>query len=486
MPFLRALERTGSHFEGTDVRADRQSGQSRRRREGILFYLDATPSHSFLKYLYKYPQNVSDFEILMLLAMSYDAVPVYIPLKRNERGQGGYLYELKQAIHDSMEEAKPVFQSVWKISGMLSQEKERAVKKALMMNRWISNAETKEIENSYEVFSGAIKRVGEDFSWLAETLASLAKEIRWDPRAIARIERLSQRLIYGVTEKGLALSQIRLRGLGRTYINRLIAEGYDTPEAVAELPLTELERLLPKHLAERLYRHFHKDYQKPEDTTKGGATGREAASEIREATHTDRTEETADQSKTGSEGTPSAAGHLPTVLLSPESLAATSASAIQAAKNSFPRPLAEIFQDNDRLAALCTCLADIKDLRDLIADPPVIFMDEGQQLFFYRGCPIKLQPASFQYLLILAGKPKQIIARDEIYRRLWPGPMKYDGSNKPYERQISDHKRRFIAQIRKGVAGKIAVDPGELETLIFTRPKVGYMLNVSKANVAVL
>jgi helicase len=72
------------------------------------------------------PRNVSDFEILMLLAMSHDAIPVYIPLKRNERGQGGYLYELKQAIHDSMEEAKPVFQSVWKISGMLSQEKERA------------------------------------------------------------------------------------------------------------------------------------------------------------------------------------------------------------------------------------------------------------------------------------------------------------------------------------------------------------------------
>ena len=427
------------------------------------------------------PRNISDFEILMLLAMSHDAIPVYIPLKRNERGQGGYLYELKQAIHDSMEETKPVFQSVWKISGMLSQEKERAVKKALMMNRWISNAETKEIENSYEVFSGAIKRVGEDFSWLAETLASLAKEIRWDPQAISRIERLSQRLIYGVTEKGLALSKIRLRGLGRTYINTLLAEGYDTPEAVTELPLTELERLLPKHLAERLYRHFHKDYQKLEDATEREAAGQAAVGEIREA---------ADQAKTGSEGTP-VVGLIPTVPPSAAPLAIESPAAVPfpappAYDISFPRPLADILRDSILLAALRTRLADAKDLRELIADPPVIFMDEGQQLFFYRGCPIKLQPASFQYLLILAGKPKQIIARDEIYRRLWPGPMKYDGSNKPYERQISDHKRRFIAQIRKAVAGKIAVEPGELETLIFTRPKVGYMLNVAKDNVSIL
>ena len=87
-------------------------------------------------------------------------------------------------------------------------------------------------------------------------------------------------------------------------------------------------------------------------------------------------------------------------------------------------------------------------------------MDEGQQHFFYRGCPIKLQPASFQYLSILAGKPKQIVAHDEICRRLWPGPMKYDGSNKPYERQISNHKRRCIVQIKKGIAGKVAVEIG--------------------------
>ena len=418
------------------------------------------------------PRNVSDFELLMLLAMSHDAIPVYIPIKRNEQGQGGYLHELKQAVHDSMEEAKPIFQSVWKISGMLSQEKERAVKKALMMNRWISPAETKEIENSYEVFSGAIKRVGEDFSWLAETLAALAREIRWDPRAIARIENLSRRLIYGVTEKGLALSKIRLRGLGRTYINRLIAEGYDTPEAVVELPIMELERLLPKHLAGRLYRHFHPEYHIQEEAT----VGEEAAAGISEGTsdaeHGVRASDDDHDKK--------AAEHV-----TMDSTTARPATAKPAGDVSFPRPLAHILHDQTMFSAFRVCLADIKDLRDLVTDPPVIFMDAGQQLFFYRGCPIKLQPACFTYLSLLAEKPKQIVVRDEIYRRLWPGPMNYDGSNKPYERQISDHKRRCIAQIRKGVEGKITIDPGELETLIFTRPKVGYMLNVRKEDVLI-
>ena len=64
-------------------------------------------------------------------------------------------------------------------------------------------------------------------------VAALARDILWHPRTIEKISALSQRLIYGVTEKGLALSKIRLRGLGRTYINCLVDESYDTPKAIS-------------------------------------------------------------------------------------------------------------------------------------------------------------------------------------------------------------------------------------------------------------
>jgi DNA-binding winged helix-turn-helix (wHTH) protein len=157
-----------------------------------------------------------------------------------------------------------------------------------------------------------------------------------------------------------------------------------------------------------------------------------------------------------------------------------------ASEISFPHLLADILQNKGLLLALRTRLADTHDLRELIADPPTIFADERQQLFFYRGIPIKLQPACFHYLLLLAEKPKQIVARDEIYRCLWPGPMNYDGSNKPYDRQISDHKRRCVAQIKKSITGKIEMAPGELEALIITRPKVGYMLNLRQEEVLIL
>ncbi|MBN1382556.1 MAG: helix-turn-helix domain-containing protein [Deltaproteobacteria bacterium] len=148
--------------------------------------------------------------------------------------------------------------------------------------------------------------------------------------------------------------------------------------------------------------------------------------------------------------------------------------------------IAEILPYRNDLLALRSRLAHARDLRNLIADPPIILMDEKQHLTFYRGIQIKLQPACFQCILILAKNPQQIVMRDEIYRRLWPGEISYSGANKPYEIQLSDHKRRGIAQIKKGLEGKIVLAPRELESLILTMPKVGYMLNVAKEDVVIL
>ena len=118
--------------------------------------------------------------------------------------------------------------------------------------------------------------------------------------------------------------------------------------------------------------------------------------------------------------------------------------------------------------------------------PPAILIEERQKLFFYRGVPVMLRPVSFSYLLLLAQTPREFVMREEIYSRLWPGEMDYEGSNKPYERQITDHKRKLIAEIRKGIADRLEIGAGEMETLIATRHKMGYMLNFARENVLIL
>ena len=64
-------------------------------------------------------------------------------------------------------------------------------------------------------------------------------------------------------------------------------------------------------------------------------------------------------------------------------------------------------------------------------------------------------------------------------RCLWPGEINFEGTNKPYERQITDQKR-------KGIAGRVEIQEGEMESLIATRHKMGYMLNFDRENVLIL
>ena len=152
----------------------------------------------------------------------------------------------------------------------------------------------------------------------------------------------------------------------------------------------------------------------------------------------------------------------------------------------FPCSLAKLMRNQLLLAELRRRLTSVDHLSELIADPPAIVIDERQKLFFYRGVPVPLRPVSFSYMLLLAQCPKEIVPREEIYSRLWPGEIDYEGTNKPYEGQVSDHKRKLIAEIKKGIAGRMEIGEGEIADLIATRSKTGYMLNCDRGNVLII
>ncbi len=151
----------------------------------------------------------------------------------------------------------------------------------------------------------------------------------------------------------------------------------------------------------------------------------------------------------------------------------------------FPCALADLLRKRSLLVELRSRLTCVTHLSELIADPPAIVIDERQKLFFYRGVPVPLRPVSFSYMLLLAQSPREVVPREEIYSRLWPGELDYEGTNKPYEGQVSDHKRKLIAEIKRGIAGRMEIREREMEGLITTRPKTGYMLNCDRGNVLI-
>jgi len=79
-----------------------------------------------------------------------------------------------------------------------------------------------------------------------------------------------------------------------------------------------------------------------------------------------------------------------------------------------------------------------------------------------------------------------VVTRDEIYPHLWADLSNPASSFNPYDRQVSDHKRKITTQIKKALKGKTDADLSQIKDMIHTKRKVGYVLNVKYEEVFLL
>ncbi|HEX9430601.1 MAG TPA: winged helix-turn-helix domain-containing protein, partial [Candidatus Bathyarchaeia archaeon] len=177
---------------------------------------------------------------------------IHVPLRKIEFRQSKYRNVFRGEVERLGEGDKILFKSIVGPSHRPLYEQERALKKALILYQWISSTPTREIEQAHQVFSGAIKKMGEEFSWLIEAISTLAKAEGWPEQVIRKMGVLGEQLSFGIDFKGLELAKLRIRGLGRGYISRLVQNGYDTPKALSELSIEGLEKMVPQDLAQRI------------------------------------------------------------------------------------------------------------------------------------------------------------------------------------------------------------------------------------------
>ncbi len=198
------------------------------------------------------PFRVSDLEVIVAAALTADAREIHVPLRKSEFRQSKYRNLFRTEVERLGEGDKILFKSILGPSHRLLYEQERALKKALILYQWISPASTREIEEAHNAFSGAIKKMGEEFSWLIEAISTLTRAEGWPETVIKKMNVLGERLSFGIDLKGLDLAKLRIRGLGRGFISRLVQNGYDTPKALSDLSIQELEKIVPEDLARRI------------------------------------------------------------------------------------------------------------------------------------------------------------------------------------------------------------------------------------------
>ena len=69
-----------------------------------------------------------------------------------------------------------------------------------------------------------------------------------------RVAAFADQMVYGVQQEGITLGTVRLRGLGRARIAKLVANGLGALKDVMTAPRDLLQKLLTKPIADRLRR----------------------------------------------------------------------------------------------------------------------------------------------------------------------------------------------------------------------------------------
>jgi helicase len=190
-------------------------------------------------------------EILLCLARTEDAENAYISLSKEEHKFGKYLALLKDRGKELPEKAR---ERLSKVEGLIRVDYDAAkqAKKALLLYEWVTGVTTREIEKRFRCYSGAICHLAQEFSWLAEALADVAGVCGWGEKRVDRLQQLARQLLFGVSGRGIKLAAMRVRGLGRAKIGRLVEAGIDRPEKVAAAEPVRLQKLVGKRLAARL------------------------------------------------------------------------------------------------------------------------------------------------------------------------------------------------------------------------------------------
>jgi helicase len=183
-------------------------------------------------------EPVCDLEAAMVLSLSRAGADIYVSLGFQERRRTDHRDQVLARARALGAQDRPLFRRFADDRWAAELDEAKACKKTAFLMDWIDELPTRDIEERYSVWAGAVRRVADEYGWLAQALAEVCRASRWPAAAVGAIVELGDRLVHGVRADALPLLRTigrgEIRPLARTVAGRLRARGLLDPEALRE------------------------------------------------------------------------------------------------------------------------------------------------------------------------------------------------------------------------------------------------------------
>jgi helicase len=191
-------------------------------------------------------------EFLHLAGITPDGQESYCNLSTEENRDYRYLIAFRQAIRDHRLSHRPDMSYYLERRG-ITYDETKVLKKALMLLQWTEEYPLEDIENQFDTWEGALRRISQDYTWIINAAAQIMEVQEWEAPWLEVVHGLCARLSNGVREVGTDLGLLRVRGLGRISTRRLIDAGLGSIQALSTTRTEEIFKILKNRpLTERL------------------------------------------------------------------------------------------------------------------------------------------------------------------------------------------------------------------------------------------
>ncbi len=136
-------------------------------------------------------------------------------------------------------------------------------RKTMILREWISNRPTRDIEDTFHIFSGTIANLASQIAWILQSASALARRFSMDDEFSSHLESIAERLILGCDQNALGFRGFRAMGFSREYLQILVKQGFDSPKALSDLEVHQLTRWIPQPIAEAIVAEIQNHTARP-------------------------------------------------------------------------------------------------------------------------------------------------------------------------------------------------------------------------------
>ena len=191
----------------------------------------------------------SSLEILLEACRMLPPLEIPVPLSREEYRAGIHERRIRA---QGIDPARGRGGTPAPTALVLNYDETRTAKLALALQGWLEGVPTRDLEEEYRIGAGTLLRASESVSWVVQGMAEAA-DVAGAPDDLKKtLADLAARLPFGVRAAGLALAKLRVKGLGRDHIRRLVDAGFEDVESLPDVPAETLARVIPGPIARRL------------------------------------------------------------------------------------------------------------------------------------------------------------------------------------------------------------------------------------------